>query len=674
MTAGYGILSDPAWVGDAPIPGVEDSGITGGRGEWPRMLKLDEETEDRMKLWLTEEIDRARIERQPLIDDWIKWQTDYWAEPETEVKNFPFQKAANIVVPITAIAVEAVHARILNTVFGVEPVFSIRARSNSWIRAAPRIERWLQTKVENPDDLDFFNFAQESLMELIKLGTGIGKSGYERDIRKAVRQLGDGVEEDYFYERKNGATLDYVPLANFMMRLTETDPQSAPWCGEEHVFTWAVLKRMSLGGRIGPDELEEIKLWWNSSRNESPNTSQEYHEAIDDLAHTEPIWHERFHTQEIWASFDVDGDGIDEEIVIDYHWETETILSLRYNWYADLHRPYRIGNYIPVEGRVYGIGVGKQNEQFQPEITAIHRQRLDNATLANMRMMIVKKTSGFGPREPIWPGKMWFVDDPDRDIKDFQLSEVYPSSAANEEAVLRYSERRSGVNEVILGIQPQGTPGTATGDLARLAEGNKRFDAVLKNVRRWFGLLGRDILSNYQQFGDKRSHFVILEEEGQFVEDFFDFPQELVSQGAAIELTATDSITNQATEQQQWLQLFQVITGYMDRVLGLAQVFGPEVFGDMAKRALIASEEAMRRLLDTYKVVGADKLLLTNFGEEAESEQPPGGGVEGGGQGLPGGPQPQGLEGLLAGPGQPAANGGAGGARFANQGGPVGPQ
>src|SRR5690606_10476646 len=153
-----------------------------------------------------------------------------------------------------------------------------------------------------------------------------------------------------------------------------------------------------------------------------------------------------------WISFDVNADGWDEEIVVDYHKPSRTFLSVRYNWYDDLHRPYHFGNYLNVEGIWPGIGVCKQVEQFQAEATTIHRQRLDNATLANMSQIVLKKGIGYGAGEPIFPGKMWFVNDVQNDIKEFKLSEVYPSSYANEQAIVSYFEQRTGVNEVILGM------------------------------------------------------------------------------------------------------------------------------------------------------------------------------------------------------------------------------
>jgi hypothetical protein len=316
----------------------------------------------------------------------------------------------------------------------------------------------------------------------------------------------------------------------------------------------------------------------------------------------------------------VDGDGINEEVVVDYHRETGTFLSIRYNWYDDLHRPYRIANYLNVEGIWPGIGVCKQTEQMQQEVTTMHRQRLDNATLSNMTQIVLRKGMGYNAGEPIFPGKMWFVDDPGKDIVPFKLNEIYPSSYINEESIISYYEKRTGANEAILGIPQSGTPGTATSDLTRLAEGNKRFDLVLKNVKRWLSAIGVDVVINYQIFGNQKSHFFILGSDGAEVEKVLNMPSVLVRRGAVIDLTVTDTISNRQVEQQQWLSLFQVITNYYDRVLQLAQLLGEEVFAEIAPKALIAGDDVLKQLLTTFNVPDSDRFTLAG-GEDAAKQR-----------------------------------------------------
>ena len=628
------------------------------KGNWPKMLKLSSERELVLVSWLSSEIESAWVEKEDVVADWKKWQNQYWAQPETTVKNFPFKKAANIVIPLTAIAVEAVHARLMNTVWSVEPFWSIRPRSGRWIESAKPVEEWLQSEVENENSLDAFKFCSDTFMELCKLGTGIGKSGYTKIIKKSVRPAADGSNDPFYSVANNGATLEYVPCANFIMRAGEQDPQLSAWVGEEHSFTWGQMKKMSQSGRMSTKAIEKIRHWEQSNEGERTGSAADYKNEIEKLDKFEPMWHDEFRVQEIWCAFDIDGvDGEDEEIIVDYHHASGTILSTHHNWYSDLHRPYRVVQYVNVEGRIWGIGIGKQNEQFQDIITTIKRQSLDNATLANMRMLAVKKQSGISPDEPIFPGKIWFLDDPSRDVQVLQMSEIYQSAYANEQSIQLYSDKRTGVNETILGLPQQGTPGTATGDLARIAEGNKRFDLVLRNIRRWLGLLSQDVLSNYQQFGDQQRHWLVKEEEGGWIERVLNMPQELVRSGAIVELSATSSLVNRQVEQQQWMSLFTVISNYYRQIIELSQLFDPQIMAQAAQRAVAMSDEAMKRLLATFEVPEAEKLLF--LGDQNERPAPRDlGGVEAGGlRELLSSVGAEGLANLLSGAGGVGGNG-----------------
>ena len=616
------LLFDSAFRGDASVQGIEEtpSGDP-GRGSWPRLINLDEDVKTLFTSWLNSEIESFNLERGDLLEDWITWQKLYWAAPAKKEKTFPFKRSANIVVPLAAIAVEAIHARIMNTLFSVQPFWSIRPRSKEWILAAKPFESYLQAEVENGETLKVFEFCNETTLELVKLGTCIGKSGYERLTLKSLRSVGD-TEEEVFVTIRNGANIGRVPLGNFIMRFAELDPQTAPLVGEKHEFSWGELKRFAQDGRMDPKVVENIKnRWIQKNQSAEPNDGGQLAGQVEKEAKTEPIWSEVLEVYELWCSFDIDGDGWNEEIVVDYFKDSGEFLSIRYNWNDDLHRPYRIANFLNVEGIWPGIGVCTQTEQFQVEATTIHRQRLDNATLANMTQLAIRKGLGYGPGEPIFPGKMWFLDDPQRDIREFKLSEIYPSSYANEDAIIRYWEKRTGANEVVLGIPQEGTPGTATSDLTRLAEGNKRFDLAMKNIKRWLSLIGVDVVTNMQQFGNQQAHWWILGEDGKFVEQVLDMPSVLVRKGALIDLSVTDSLTNLQVEQTTWMQLFQVVTGYYDRVLQLAQLLGPEVFGQIAQKALISGDEVLKRLLETFNVPDTGRFALT---EEGQNGQPTG--------------------------------------------------
>ena len=340
MTSLQANLQDSAFRGEAPIDGGVDLNLGGlnVQGNWPRMIKLEKEVETRLSSWLWAELDAFYLERQDLLEDWRRFQTLYWATPATKEKNFPFRRAANIVIPLAAIAVEAHFARFMTTLFSVEPFWSIRAKVPEWIETAKPMERYLQSEVESNEALKVFEFCSDVIPELLKLGTAVGKSGYEKLTKKSLRSTGVGdSEEEVFATIKNGATLERVPLGNFIQRLAELDPQTTPMVGEQHEFTWGQLKRMAQSTRMDADAIEKIKHWWQ----EKDTTSSSYEgdsvqSEIDKNAKTAPTWFTVFKVQELWVSFDVDGSGWDKEIVLDYHRDSRTFLSIRYNWYDDL--------------------------------------------------------------------------------------------------------------------------------------------------------------------------------------------------------------------------------------------------------------------------------------------------------------------------------------------------
>ncbi len=87
-------------------------------------------------------------------------------------------------IPVTAIAIEAVVARIMNTLFAAEPFFAARARKTRFEPHAKPIERYLQAEIERDGVLNVYDATHDAVLELVKLGTCVGKSGFDIDFKK----------------------------------------------------------------------------------------------------------------------------------------------------------------------------------------------------------------------------------------------------------------------------------------------------------------------------------------------------------------------------------------------------------------------------------------------------------------------------------------------------------
>ena len=584
---------------------------------YPNQLSLSPEKEAELKEYLHFELINHYMEREQYVDKLIKWAKEYWSEPASKLATFPFQGAANIIVPLTAIAVETIHARTMTTLFSLDDQFvSVKAKNKDWTDFAVPVERFLNHEMLNV--MDVYKPFSNTILEIIKFGTGIIKDYYERVVKYAG-QTHNGIERIVPVVIKDGAQLCSTPIGKFLMPFDNKDVQGAAWVGEEHTDT---IYQIELGEKSGLFKQGTTEALWGWVTRSVAGTvgverrTQRTQELLEDRV---PVWPKWIDWVEIWLSYDIDGSGVQREIVVYYHRAAQYFMAIRDNWNADVHRPYEIGTYFPVEHRWTGIGICQQNSDFQNEITAQHRQRLDNATMANMRMLKINKSAGYGPGEPLFPGKMFLVDNKD-DIEPLEMAEIYASAFENEQATLIYSQQRTGVNEVTLGQPQVGTPGTATGDLARLQEGNKKWDYFYKNVKRLVQTSINRTALNIQAFGPRDLSYYEQSDGGKLAEHFFRLPPSWITDGLILQMAATGQQQNKIIDRQNWVQVAAMITQYIQGMLQLAEMLGNQQLAQtIATKGLAAGTEAIRQILETYDIRNIDKFLVLDLEQTAGS-------------------------------------------------------
>lgn len=584
--------------------------------EYPRELKLDDETETKLANYLEWEIINHEAERSRWIDDLKRWQVDYWAEPSTKQRKFPWVGAANIIIPLHAITLEAVHSRTMMTAFGLEQFVAIKDLPEPYNENSHDLEKFMDH--ECLKHIDMFKTADNAILELEKFGTGVIKTGWEMRKRTAVKQVGDS-EEEFEVTVSQGPSAKAIPLAYFLMPFTNQDPQDSRWVGEEHIKTLEEVYYLEKDGLIKEGTYDKIKTYYTQVYQSGADS---YRKTVEELQKQTPSYPKFIHWYELWMAFDVDGSNKLKEIVVHYHRQSRTFLSIRYNWYDDLHRPYRHGNYFPLENRWNGIGIGKQQEQFQREITIQHRQRLDSGTMANARMLKVKKLSGYGPGEPFFPGKIWLVDDM-ADVESFQLGDIPTSAFSNENATLMFSQQRSGINELNLGMPQAGTPGTATSDLARVQEGARKFDYTYRNVKRFLDSVVIDVAVNIAQFGPSNTRWYDVQENGQIVKQFFAQPVADIRTQLVATISTAGIQQNKLLDRQSWMQITQTLTSYYNQIMSSPIVQqNPVLMEQLFMAALTGGNEAIKQVLETYDMRNIPRILIDPKIVQAALSQP----------------------------------------------------
>lgn len=597
---------------------------------YPREIYLDDDTEARLASYIEEELSRHLSERGDFVNDLERWQRDYNAAPSTETATFPFQGASTIIIPLAAISIEAIHSRTMTTLFAINQFTVVKAQHKDWSDTTQPLQKFLDHELLN--NVKIYGPLNNTILEITKFGSGVIKTGYEKITKTAVRKVKEDSEEEEEFTVivKQGITVESVPVSRFLMPFAFTDPQTASWCGESHEDTPYTMRQNEVSGLFREKSFEKLRAHFSSTASSSnANSGTEFTKKQQEKDNMIPNWPQSIPWYELWIGFDVDKsedspiiDGqpssneerltnnFDKELCVLFHRESKSFLSIRYNWNDDLRRPYLTGNYFPIEHRWNGIGVCKQSEQFQREITTQHRQRLDNATLANVRMIKISKLSGYGPNEPIFPGKMWFVDNMD-DVETFQLGEVYSSSYSNESQSLLYHQQRTGINEVNLGMPQVGTPGTATSDLARIQEGNKKFDFVYRNIKTLVNNTIKQSVIGIKQFGPHSLTYYDKVEDGNLVKLFFKQDVELIRHGLLVEISAAGQQENKLLDRNNWQQIASTLTGYYDSLLALAERTGDQqLMLAITNKGLTAATEAMKQYLESFDIKNIDRITF----------------------------------------------------------------
>ena len=621
--------------------------------------------------WIAAELIDGIAARDPLLQQWLRWLQQYAAPAVSATKNFPYDGAANYVLPLTATDVDQLFAKFVQTIHAPEDLWTISPMNERWVDTAKPLQdmlTWLDRNI-----LKMFNVNKRVILEMTKLGTGIYKTGW--DYQRYPTLTYDPAGRVIRVDRTRGVPfVDHVRLADFLIPAysyaIQPDAQGgAPWVAERSRIAVSTLRRMATATEpflpnIDKDVLDLVIKFEESGATDydeyvrkaerevggaqlPSSESQAWDKSSTEMAGqtgagsagTKVI--REIELWEIHARYPTKGDNGEEDIVVWFHQPTRKIVRGVYSYYTHGQRPYEVVRYFPGEG-FYGIGVCQQKEVFQAMASDLFNFNWDNVLLANSRMVVAKSGSNIAPGEPFYPNKVWIVDDDVRtSFGVFPMADIYQSLPLLQSNVQALGERRTGISDIQLGnIQqlPGRTPATTM--LSLLQEGNRRPDLTIKDMR-YEGLstVGLRIVQLVQQYasspldiGGQQLLRLVTQTlgmpEGQEVAQKLSTPMEDAALGIGVAITATSGSANKEVERQGFTTLLQLAAGLYPQFLQAVQLASSAPGTPMAAVALQSAhgvQELFQRLLEQYDVRNPEEILaLTRQTEDALEQASPG--------------------------------------------------
>lgn len=569
-------------------------------------------------------------------------------------KSWPWKDCANTHIPLVSTHASAIHARFMTSIFGQEPMWTVKPRQKKYLEFCNAATDGLDWSAKN--EMGLYEAVRDAAWDAVKLNLGVLKCSWKREVGTYKRFVTDKKGKKRIKEVEgvlvNKPVVESIQPNLFVWEDGARDIQTAEWVCHILRLSPSQIRHMYRTSRLLTDKDALLQT-----------ANYVIEDAIDrQLQQNEGIFRskqEYVEVYEVWGRYEVDGKLEELKLIVEPG--TYSMPLLLHNPLFNKRRPFEILRLETREHSITGIGVADMIGDINEEMNVIHNQTIDATTVSICGMFGVRAgTPAWEALEKIHPGKRVPMVS-DTDIKEIGLGPLKVNSLPLEEFLRSYAERRTGISDFGLGREPSPAHrGTATGTLAMIQEGNRKFDYQVADMRRAISNIGMCILSmEAQMFPDGRIIDVLGPDGQSWSQIQLLFPEDgPLEQAVVVEVNANTAAINRQAKRQDTIALFQLIMSFYAQAIELGEKISmpghTPPFVEMTTQMARGGEILMRELLSAFENRQADEILpdlqelyaqigalglATGFAQTAGMGGPPGGAGEGGPGAAPGGPQ-----------------------------------
>jgi hypothetical protein len=599
-------------------------------------LRISDDRRDELSRWLSTEIFNAVAAKKTIEATWQELLRQYNGDPIRKRRDVPIANAPTTEITIGAIAADSIFAQAMDLKWvQTSPLVSVRPTSG---RGGPDAARKAKALEQFANHIAVFEANAEDAdecasLDAIQLGTGVFYIPWvERRKKTRVATV-----------LSRGPIILPIPVEDFLTPAGAVgDIEDLQWVAIRFVLTEAELvERAQVNGWIGIDQArpQGADNWMKKKRayyahQQSSDTLQSLYDVYD-----------------IYCYYDIDGDGVREDLYVVFNATAGTILRIAYNPFDS--RPIVLMRYQRRPHLIYGLGVLEMMRPYENEVTDIHNERILNMIIANCRHWVGRE--GVIPEDLVFfPNSVTTVPNPRDDLIPLPMGDVYPSSVQAETLTTMLAERRVGVNEMSMprpsSIMGSRTPGITA--LSLLQQVNRRFTPAFDALRKGLGEAVRQCILRYRErllAKDRDVEDQIFDIMG--VEDAIHLKELLLDdhfdEAYSMELTASSVSINREADRQNAVMLTNLLGQYYEKAIQLLLLASnpniPQGVRSVAVKIAEKANEVMDRTIRTFEMVRDPATFIIDFDEEiqeiaSQSLQPPVGGLTGPGLSTPFGP------------------------------------
>jgi len=523
----------------------------------------DEAMRDEVLTFITSEINQVINDREDVQENWEKWKRHRMAKPEQKVKNYPWANASNQVVPLAATNTNSIFATTKEKFASRVPLITVGAADPQYREHAEAMTELLSQLMESKHHIDIRKKNLTLLYELVSMGTQFVKVPWS--IKKwQFKRQGQQIEKVVM----DSPDVVPIPIEDFFCKLHISDIQSAPWIAIRTRYMEYELRQQAANGIF--ENVDEVIPFAEREIGEV----REAQLSQQDMTSTVTEDSREYEVYEVYMFWDVDGDGVPEDIKLFIHKDAGVILRAEFNELG-MRDVVRIP-YFNIPYQLYGMGVGQMVERLQDEVDTLHNIRINSQHLSSLQGFASRKGNasldGFEFR-PLFNLK---TDNPKDDIVPFTFPDVSSSTFTAEGITMQYADRLTGAGNAMMG-QPDDqakTRATASGTMFLAQQGYKLYEAISKNIEEGYGEIGLLIIYQLVAMSERAIQSIlpmVPVERQSLVQEVLDMSAEDIPSRFHFSVKVTEVDKTEEAKLQKAMTLQQLYGAYLQQTVGMAE-------------------------------------------------------------------------------------------------------
>jgi hypothetical protein len=437
-----------------------------------------------------------------------------WDEHLIADTSGPFAGSSQLHIPMPFQVCKTMHARFLQAIWQ-DPPFNVKAQNEASIDnldVVRDVMRYYIMRGAN-DNKGVGKIIDAWVWDWVTLGSGVMKLRWDirysrfidveeymeqKDVQVVTDQEGNQqvvpvmgpAEREVVREHKcfDGPVFDLVDLEDLLIVGGNGEPDSADAVIHRNYLTASELWTLADRKIFDKDAVEEI-IQGGGDRKDGALASEVKQQRTRNAGHSQ-LDHEqdldRYEILEAYLRRDVDGSGINSDIIVWTHKRTGKLLHATYLYRVSRRgeRPFAKIDFHPRKGQEYGTGMVELLYPLSREMDAMHNMRIDFGMISNMPFGFYRPSSNIDPETiKFEPGSLIPVDNPQADIYFPNMGNRTSFGMQEEAAIQQMVERITSISDLSYGMMSsQGATRTATGARALVGEMSSNLDVYLRRL------------------------------------------------------------------------------------------------------------------------------------------------------------------------------------------------